>query len=228
MLDRVSDLGLSEMPRITKIVEQKRRPNRRNIHLDGRFAFGCNLNVVAKFRLREGLVLSDDQVEAIKRGEVQQECLDAALKLLGIRLHSQAELKMKLMRREYGEEIIAAVLDELTRLNYIDDARFARTKAQSAAEYKKHGRRRAMLELMKAGVANPVARKAVEDIYEQTDQLSVARELARKQAPRLRKLDPMVARRRLAGMLLRRGFQYDEIRPVIDEVLGYGDEPTEI
>jgi SOS response regulatory protein OraA/RecX len=43
--------------------------------------------------------------------------------------------------------------------------------------------------------------------------------LARKQAPRLRKLDPIVARRRLTGMLQRRGFDYDDIRPVLDEVL---------
>ena len=35
----------------------------------------------------------------------------------------------------------------------------------------------------------------------------------------------MTARRRLAGMLLRRGFDYDTVRPVIDEVLG--DEPVD-
>ena len=43
------------MPTITRIDEQRRRKNRRNVYLDGAFAFGCNLNVVAKFRLREGL-----------------------------------------------------------------------------------------------------------------------------------------------------------------------------
>ena len=47
-----------------------------------------------------------------------------------------------------------------------------------------------------------------------------ARRLAQKQSARLRKLDPLVARRRLAGMLQRRGFDYDTIKPVIDEVLG--------
>ncbi len=48
----------------------------------------------------------------------------------------------------------------------------------------------------------------------------MARELARKQAPRLKRLDPMVARRRLMGMLQRRGFEYETIKPVIDEILG--------
>ena len=38
------------MPTITKIDEQKRRANRRSIYIDGEFAFGCNVNVVARFR----------------------------------------------------------------------------------------------------------------------------------------------------------------------------------
>ena len=79
-----------QMPLITKIIEQKRRPNRRNIYLDGSFAFGCNVNVVARFRLRVGLQLTDEQLNEIQRGEVRQECFDAAMKFLQQRLHSRA------------------------------------------------------------------------------------------------------------------------------------------
>jgi regulatory protein len=81
------------MPVVTQISEQKRRPNRRNVHLDGAFAFGCNLNVVAKFRLREGMTLSEEQVRQIQLGEVKQECFDRALEYLGSRLHSRSELR---------------------------------------------------------------------------------------------------------------------------------------
>src|SRR5918998_3958532 len=90
------------MPVVTRISEQKRRPTRRNIHLDGAFAFGCNLNVVAKFRLREGMTLTADQVRQIELGEVKQECFDRAMAALGSRLHSRAELQRKLMRRGDG------------------------------------------------------------------------------------------------------------------------------
>jgi regulatory protein len=213
------------MPTITKITEQKRSPNRRNIFLDGKFAFGCNINVVARFRLREGMKLSDEQVREIRLGEVKQECFDAAMGFLSRRLHSRSELQRKLARKEWGADVIEAVLEDLTRLGYLDDKRFAKTKALSAAQHKHHGRRRAMVELMKAGVEKETARRAVEDVYEPHDSLAVARTLAQKKAPQLRRLDPLVARRRLAGMLARRGFEYDVVRPVIDEVLG--DETTE-
>lgn len=213
------------MPTITQITEQKRRANRRNIYLDGVFAFGCNINVVARFRLREKLMLTDAQVKEIQFGEVKQECFDRAIDYLSRRLHSRAELLKKLSKREYGTEVIAAVLDDLTRLEYIDDSRFAKTKALSAAQHKHHGKRRAIVELLKAGVGRETARRAVEEVYEPHDSLAVARKLAQKKAASLRKLDPLVARRRLAGMLARRGFEYEVVRPVIDEVLG--DEPID-
>ena len=211
---------MGSMPTITRISEQKRSPNRRNVHLDGAFAFGCNLNVVAKFRLREGMQLTPEQVDQVQQGEVRQECFDAAMRALESRLHSRAELRKKLMRKEWGPGVIDGVLDDLERLGYIDDARFAKTKAMSAAQYKHHGRRRAFMELLRTGVKGDVADKALDEVYAASDSTAVARELALKQAPRLKRLEPMVARRRLVGMLQRRGFDYDAIKPVVDEVLG--------
>jgi regulatory protein len=208
------------MPQISRIVEQKRSPNRRSIYLDGKFAFGCNVNVVARFRLREGMALDEQQIRAIRLGEVKQEAMDAALKLLSMRLHSRAELLRKLKRREYGDEVLEAVMEDLTRLGYLNDARFAQAKSLSLAQHKKHGRRRALQELRKAGVTTEVAERALGKVYDTHDTLAVARELAAKQASRLKRLDPLVARRRLIGMLQRRGFDYDDIKPVVDEVLG--------
>jgi regulatory protein len=211
------------MPVITQITEQKRRQNRRNIYLDGAFAFGVNLNVVATFRLREGMSLSAEQVAEIERGEVRQECFDRAIRLLEGRLHSRAELKKKLLRHEYGEAVIEGVLADLERLNYVDDARFAKSKATSTAQFKQHGKRRAMQEQMRAGVKGSIAKAALDEVYDATDPVAEARALAEKQAARLSRLEPHVARRRLVGMLQRRGFDYEAIKPVVDAVLGKGD-----
>jgi regulatory protein len=208
------------MPTVTRITEQKRNPHRRNVFLDGAFAFGCNVNVVARFRLRAGLQLTPEQVREIEYGEVRQECFDAAMQFLQARLHSRAELYRKLSRREWGDAVIDVVLEDLSRLGYLDDERFAKTKALSAAQHKQHGRRRAFLELIRSGVKGDVADRALDEVYTDADTLAVARELAQQQAPRLRQLDPLVARRRLIGMLQRRGFDYDDIRPVVDEILG--------
>jgi regulatory protein len=208
------------MPVITQISEQRRRPNRRNVYLDGAFAFGCNLNVVARFRLREGLALSPEQVQQIQLGEVKQECFDKAMADIGSRLHSRAELMKKLTRREYGPAVIDAVMEDLLRMGYVNDEQFALSKVRSIATHKHHGKRRAAMELTKAGVKGEAAKKALDEVYDAQDSVAVARALAEKKAPSLRKLEPMVARRRLVGMLQRRGFDYESIKPVVDEVLG--------
>ena len=116
--------------------------------------------------------------------------------------------------------MINTVLDDLARLGYLDDRRFAAAKTLSTMQHKHHGRRRAYLELIKTGVAGEIAARAVEDAYESSDSVAVARQLAEKKIAVLRKLDPQTARRRLAGMLQRRGFDYETIKNVIDQVLG--------
>jgi len=208
------------MPLVTRISPSKGRANRRSIFLDGSFAFACKVNVVARFRLRVGQNLSAQTVGEIEQGEVRQEAFDAATRLIRSRLHSTAELRRKLVRKEFSQAVIDGVIADLTRMGYLDDAEFAKAKAQSAARYKQHGKRRAKTELLRAGVAGEVADAALADVYDAADTLAIARELARKQAPRLGKLQPQVARRRLMGMLQRRGFDYEEIKQVMDSVLG--------
>src|SRR3954470_11113779 len=126
------------MPTITRISEQKRLKNRRNIYLDGVFAFGCNVNVVARFRLTEGISLSPQEVAQILSGEVRQECFDDAMKVLQRRLHSRSELLKKLTKKEYGNAVIQEVLADLARLGYLNDEQFAKTRALSAAQHKHH------------------------------------------------------------------------------------------
>jgi regulatory protein len=208
------------VPTITRIVEQKRRKNRRSVYLDGAFAFGCNVNVIARFRLREGQRLTNEELAAVLAGGVRQECFDDAVRMLQTRLHSRSELSKKLARKEYGPQVVEGVLSDLERLGYLNDAEYAKARATSAAKHKHHGIRRAKIELMRKGVDADTADEALADVYDTHDSLAVARELARKQAPRLAKLEPLAARRRLVGMLQRRGFEYEQIKPVVDEVLG--------
>ena len=208
------------MPTITQITEQKRRKNRRSVYLDGKFAFGCNLNVVAKFRLREGLVLSAEQLTEIEQGELRQDCFDKAIKCLERRLHSRSELNTKLRKFDYPAALIGSVLDQLQEMNYVNDQRFAETRAELSARYKHHGSNRARVELAKKGVDRETARRAIEVVYESHDTTADARALAMKKMRSLSRLAPAVAKRRLYGLLLRRGFDYDTIKPVVEEAFG--------
>ena len=208
------------MPTITRIEPQKRRPNRRSVYVDGQFAFGCNVNVVARFRLREGMSLDDEQRRQIEAGEVRQEAFDHAMRLIGGRMQTERELRTKLGRRAYGPAVVDAVIADLKRLGYVDDARLAQTRAADQARVKRHGKQRAVQELVKSGVARPTAERAVAEAYQGVDPGAAAAEVAAKKAASLKRLDPLTAKRRLVGFLQRRGFDYEAVQHAVERTLG--------
>lgn len=208
------------MSTITRITEQKRRSNRRSVYIDGDFAFGCNVNVIARFRLREGMTIDDDLRRRIEEGEVRQEAFDHATRLLGMRMQSERELRTKLGRKDYGSRVIDAVIENLKRLNYVDDEKFAADRAKDQATLKKHGKARAVQELMKAGVSRELADKATTQAYEDVDPRVSAVEVAKKKAATLSRYDRDTAKRRLIGFLQRRGFDYETVQYAVEKVLG--------
>lgn len=215
------------MPIITQIKTPKPRSSRRSVYLDGAFAFACNLNVIVRFGLREGLTLSDNDLIRIRQGEVRQECFDRAVKCLERRLHSRKELIDKLKRQDYPPDLIESVLDQLSEMGYVNDERFAETRLEAAIRHKRQGPNRARLELIKKGVESELAGRITQQVYESCDNMSMARELARRKKGLWSGINPQQARRRLYGMLLRRGFDHDTIRPVVDEILGKIEKNTE-
>jgi regulatory protein len=211
------------MPLITRISEQKRRKNRRNIYLDGVFAFACNQNVVRKFALAEGKSLDAAEIERVLQGEVQQECFDRGIRLLEQRMHSAAELRRKLARHEYGAQVLDRVLERLAQLGYLNDSEFARLKVRDG-QRRLRGRRLVMADLLKAGVKGETAREAVTSEYSPTLSREAAEQLVQKNLPRLQRLDGQTARRRLMGLLQRRGFDFELSRDLVQKALAHPED----
>jgi regulatory protein len=207
------------MATITRIEPQKRRPNRRNVFIDGELAFGCNVNVVARFRLRQGMAIDGSLRRRIEDGEVRQEAFDEAMKLIRRRMHSEREVRLKLAGREYGSRVIEAVVANLKRLGYVNDEKFAAQRAAGSARVKKLGRARAVQELRKAGIAPALAERSAREVYKEVDSRQSALELARTRARSMSRLDRVTARRRLAGFLQRRGFDYETVQYAVQQAL---------
>ncbi len=210
------------MPIITAIKVQQRKATRVSVFLDRAFAFGLHQKVAGRFGLKPGMELSQRDVEAIQQGQVQQECFDKAMLYLSRRMHSGSELRRKLLKSEFAEAVIEVTLQRLTDLNYINDAEFARQKLEHA-QRKLIGQRRALVDLMKSGVKGEVARDAVREHFNQDEAKDNAQRLIEKSLPRLQRLDPVTAKRRLIGLLQRRGFDYDTIKPMVERALGAED-----
>ena len=93
-------------------------------------------------------------------------------------------------------------------------------KAASAARRKQHAPERVTADLLNSGVQDDIAKQALCEVHDAADSSAIVRQLVEKKMPSLRKVDPIIARRRLVGMLQRRGFEYEVIGPILDDVLG--------
>ena len=144
----------------------------------------------------------------------------AALRLLGRRDYTVAELTERLEQRGYDDDAIAELTKAFRADRTLDDRRVAETHVRSASRIKRRGRLRIERELLARGIDRSAAQNAVATLSSDDDLAAIRQILARKRVPQ--HLDP-AARRRLFQHLMRRGFSGD----AISKVLGRRDEDDE-
>ena len=140
---------------------------------------------------------------------------DKALSILSRSMHTEKALRLKLIRAGYPAPDIDATLAHLLRIDYLNDEKFARAKAASAADRRKRGQRNAYSELVRAGVAKDTAKTVTADVYSTRDSAQTARDLVARKTSSLTRLDRPTAKRRLTAMLLRRGFSMQDITSAV-------------
>lgn len=132
-----------------------------------------------------------------------------ALRLLARRELSSSQLRERLGRHELPAVEIEAAVTKLTHNGAIDDGRVAHAHARRAAEVKFRGKRRTRHEIEALGIDAETARRAVADVFGETDEEAVLERAIDK------RLDGPVRDRtqfrRLYHSLLRQGFPADRI-----------------
>lgn len=204
--------------RITAIERQKRNPERVNLFLDGSFAFGLPVTAVADFRLSSGRALTPHEIEELKELDDTAKAIDAAIRLLTSRPRSVREIRDRLRRKEYDDVTIEHVIERLREWRYIDDEAFARYWVENRESNRPRGRRLLEQELRLKGIERQTVSTAIEEagIDESAGALAIARAKLRSYQGE----ETPVARRRLGAFLARRGYGYDVVKPVLDQLFG--------
>jgi len=143
---------------------------------------------------------------------------NTAYRYLTIRPRSRKELADKLQDKEFSDPVVAAVLEHVTRLGYLDDGKFAAQWAASRIRSRGFGRRRLEQELRIKGISSDIIKNTLNTILEEAPEAETARKEADKKLRTLTRFEPEVRRRRLAGFLERKGFSSDIIRTLLRTV----------
>lgn len=206
--------------KITKIEPQKRRPERRSVWVDGEFYCGVSEEVLLRTGLREEQTVTEEELSELIKGEERRKAKEYALNLLGYRMRSEKELKDRLERKGYNRETITRVLEDLRRLDLVDDLEFARVWVRNRMATNPKGLYALRKELWKKGVARETIEQVIEELSSDYDEVEVAAELVRKRFGNQPDLKDGSTRRRLLGFLTRRGFSYDTCGAVMEKMKG--------
>lgn len=210
---------------ITKLTAQKNNPDRVSVFVDGEFAFGVHQDLVLEHRLHAGRELSAAEWQTIVEDDRVAKAKARAFDYLAHKPRTVTEVRRKLREKDYPDPIIETVIERLHELNYLDDAHYAEQYVARRFSHKGYGPVRIRQELRKRGIDRPLAESAVEDFFEDESTLEAAREKAEKRWPRIAREDDARKRRdKLYRYLKRRGYTYDTIRVVIDEMEAQHEE----
>ncbi len=213
--------------RITKIEPQKRRPGRKNVFADGQFVAGVSDETLLRLALRTGDEIGPETLKALRQTEELFHAKGVALRYLSSRPRTERELRDKLREKEFADDEIARTIGDLREAGLVNDGEFARMFIRDALALKPVGKSVLRRKLLLLGVEKSLVDEAIEEGFAQVDMHGIVLEAARRFLAKSTKArhneDPRKKRARLTSFLLRRGYPWDVVRPIISSLLGSHD-----
>lgn len=153
--------------------------------------------------------------------ELEQALRQKALRLLALRDRTRAELRQRLGRGA-PEAVVERVLAWLEGLGYVDDRRFAQQWVRERRAGS--GPRKLAFELQQKGLDSQLIREELGRWTDPEQTYQAAVNVVRARVGRLRLTggtgdEPDALRRRLMGLLARRGFDFEVARQAVNQVL---------
>lgn len=201
---------------ITRLEVQKRSKERVNVYLDDEYAF--SLNIMKAAALHKGQTLSEAEIALLRSEDDVKKAVDSAARFLAHRPRSVHEVWRNLAEKGLDEDVIAAAVERLEAMGYLDDHAFATFWIQNRQAFKPLSQRALRYELRQKGVSSEV----IDAVLGELDEDDAAYRAAQTQLRRLRGLTLETFQARLNQFLQRRGFSHykahDAIQRIVEEI----------
>jgi len=222
------------VPKITDIKEQKRK-GRFNIYLDGKFVLALPAETLVKAGLFVGQQISKKDIKILKDKDIKSKLYNQALMFLSYRPRSEKEVQDYLFRKLQDSRIgenqlkisdnqsctktVERIVSKLKSLGLLDDTEFIKWWLEQRQKFRPKGKRSLRQELRREGIADELISQFLNfSISPETEQ-ETAKKLAEKRREQLKGLTYLKLRQKLTRFLVYRGFSYETIKLVLDEVL---------
>ena len=147
----------------------------------------------------------------------ESEARNIVLNQLNFMPRSRKELETTLIKRHVEPDVAKAVLDRFEEIGMVDDAAFAELLIRSRCNTKRVSRSVLRQQLRQKGVDQEIIEDALMVITD-GDELRMATELVERKARAMSRLEPEVRKRRLFGLLARKGYNTSIALRVINDL----------
>lgn len=161
-----------------------------------------------------------DEERIIKDVEKARErTMNRAVKLLAAKPRSVAELRERLLEKNWtNDAIVTGVIEKLKEYNYLDDAQYARTVALSKLRQKPQGKRRLQFVMSRKKLDRETVDAAIEEAFEKIPETELIEAAIEKRVRLKGRPETREEKKKFYDHLLRQGFDYDLIREKMSDL----------
>lgn len=201
---------------ITKIEKQVNNQKRYSIYIDEKFAFGVREEDLIYFKLKENSEITEQRYNYIMEYVIYTKAKDKAYKFLGYKARSEKEVRDKLTKENYPQEIIDRIIELFKHYNYINDENYTKAYINNRIKFKPRAKRMLKYELAQKGIDSDT----IENIIDSSniDETDIAINLLQKKLKNKKDIEQK-EKQRIYNYMLRRGFDYETINKAFKEVL---------
>jgi regulatory protein len=145
---------------------------------------------------------------------MKKSAIDTALYFLKFRPRSEFEVTRKLKRKKFSSEDIEKTVSALEKQGFLNDSEFAKIWVRNRNLLRPTGKKLLFLELRKLGVESEIIEKALAE--EDMEEIDKAEIVFNKKKKYLESLPKDKFRKKMIGILSRRGFNWDVIKEILN------------
>lgn len=175
-----------------------------------------NYNIFEKYKVSLDMDFSDAEIAEMKYFSDIERAKSKAIKYISGRLKTKKEVKIKL-QNEFSYEVIDEVLEWLQDSGYLDDKMYAKLFIEDKKSLNGYGKNKIKSLLIQKGISSNIFEEFLSDFDEEYEN---ALNMGIKKLDLLRnELDIYKKKQKIINYLAYRGFSFDVINKVLEEIL---------
>ena len=203
------------MPVIVQMKMRHGRPERFIVELDDEQEVVLTPETVLKHGISPGREFSDRDFLHLLQEDNLRQAKDQALRYLSIRPHSRWELMRKLREKGFRQPVIDQALNDLEKLDLVNDARFTRLFVQNELTLRPASRTLLSRKLVSRGIPREIYEPLLSELLPAETELKIARQLAEKFVRSNSRYRGKKLKEKLVRYLRGKGFYWEHIQQVI-------------